>query len=442
MSKDNKGFTLVELIAILVILIIVFLIAINRVNDIMDKSEINSIKANSISYVNAANGVFTLSNAPKLYPDTVGLFSVDELDNMGVKVKGTKPDSGYIYNIDNKTIYGCLMYGKRRAVIENNKLSTVDTRKCELETGYNSNYRTYIGNYSGSEQVVTVEKSGEYLIEAWGAQGGSSDYNSFHAEGGYGAYARGFVYLNKDDVLYINVGGKGASVDYSTSRGAIFDKGIGYNGGGYANYSNNNSSHGGGGGATSIALQSGLLKNLSSSLDSILIVAAGGGGASTHANYPSYSGNGGSAGGYVGNDGITANTTCYNYGTGGNQESVGTYIACASDGRTNRNNAPAAPNFGLGSNATSNLSNSSTTYGGGGAGLYGGQSGYHAPGGGGSSYIGNTLLTRKSMYCYNCLETFADDTLTKSTNNYSEDPTAYYAKAGDGYAKITFIKEQ
>lgn len=83
------------------------------------------------------------------------------------------------------------------------------------------------------------------------------------------------------------------------------------------------------------------------------------------------------------------------------------------------------------------------TYAGGG-GYYGGNSGYHAPGGGGSGYIGNSLLTSKTMYCYQCQESNSDDENIKtiSTTKVSSNPVSEYAKIGNGYVKITYLGEE
>jgi len=152
------------------------------------------------------------------------------------------------------------------------------------------------------------------------------------------------------------------------------------------------------------------LKELAKSKDSVLIVAGGGGGAGTHVYETSYSGDGGSGGGAVAGSGITSNTTCYNYGTGGTQNSVGTYIACANDGRNDRNeNRPNDASFGLGSNYTQNYTSSGYAYSGGGAGWYGGQSGYHGPGGGGSSYLSQRAIEDGAMYGYNVEEAFTEN---------------------------------
>ena len=59
--------------------------------------------------------------------------------------------------------------------------------------------------------------------------------------------------------------------------------------------------------------------------------------------------------------------------------------------------------------------------------------------GGGSGYIGNSQLTNKAMYCYNCEESTEESTKTISTTNVSETPISKYAKKGNGYARITII---
>ena len=56
--------------------------------------------------------------------------------------------------------------------------------------------------------------------------------------------------------------------------------------------------------------------------------------------------------------------------------------------------------------------------------------------GGGSGYIGNSLLSNKVMYCYKCTASSSENTKTISTDNVSSTPISNYAKKGNGYAKI------
>ena len=77
---------------------------------------------------------------------------------------------------------------------------------------------------------ITLQ-AGDYLLEAWGAQGAS--YSTYQA-GGKGGYSKGTLSLTTSDTLYITVGGTN-----------------GYNGGGNAGQT-----YSSGGGATHIALSS------------------------------------------------------------------------------------------------------------------------------------------------------------------------------------------
>ena len=247
------------------------------------------------------------------------------------------------------------------------------------------------------EQTFTVPETGTYKLEVWGAQGGGTN-------GGYGAYSVGSIKLNKDQKLYINVGG-----NTSTGTG-------GYNGGGSVVENVY-----GGGGATHIATVSGLLSTLSSKTSNILIVAGGGGGEGN-----SYAGGGG--GGISGVNGVGDDK-----GTGGTQTAGGTSVASGSGGSMGGGTGA----FGIGGTGDWY----SESLGGGGGGYYGGGSGGgnggNGGGGGGSGYIGNSLLTDKYMYCYNCTTSTDTATKTNTTTNVSDTPTANYAKSGDGAARIT-----
>lgn len=264
--------------------------------------------------------------------------------------------------------------------------------------------------------TFTAPIAGDYKLETWGAQGGSASPTYF---GGYGGYSIGTISLSKGETLYVYVGGQGTS-----SSG-------GYNGGG-SNYSNGY----GGGGATHIAKKIGLLSNLSENISSILIVSGAGGGSINYNGSASASGKGGNAGGYIGGNGFYG-TWSKNPGKGGTQTEGGSYGLCQ-DG----NKCGQAGTFGQGGNkyngcTTEHCQANFQT--GGGGGLYGGGSARHTGAGGGSSYIGNSRLFDKSMYCYECTPSSDISTKTISTNCHSATPTTNCAKEGNGYAKITYI---
>ena len=99
-----------------------------------------------------------------------------------------------------------------------------------------------------------------------------------------------------------------------------------------------------GGGATHIGKASGLLNTLSNNISDIIIVAGGGGGTSFQTG--PYSGNGGSGGGYIGNNGTNTQSD-YVYGSGGSQTAGG-----SSGGGSKVNNEDRGLNgsFGQGGN--------------------------------------------------------------------------------------------
>ena len=257
-------------------------------------------------------------------------------------------------------------------------------------------------DYTGGEQTFTAPVSGTYKLETWGAQGTENTGTSGKTLGGYGGYSVGKAVINKANNLYVVVGNKAAI------------RGIPFNGGGKGDFP--------GGGATHIAINNNLgeLSNYVNSVSSLLMVAGGGGGDDAASGYetavtPIVSGSGG---GYIGNE------SPFRPGYGGTQTTGGSGYKNGS--------------FGKGGDSGSNSDSGS----GGGGGFFGGGSGSTGAwdcGGGGSGYIGNSLLTEKAMYCYNCAESNETSTKTISTSCVNATPTEKCAKSGNGYARITLI---
>ena len=280
-------------------------------------------------------------------------------------------------------------------------------------------------DYIGKEEQFTIPQSGYYKFEIWGAQGGG-----YKNTGGYGGYSVGKVYLEKDETIYINVGGQGTYSSVENSLG-------GYNGGGNGYYQTdykNKRYFSSGGGATHIATTSGLLSTLSSKVNNILIVAGGGGGGYVD-TADSVNNIGGSAGGIQGGNGQQTATGYGTFGYGGTQTSGGKAICNDSTCSSWSIRANSDGSFGKGGsyNVTAN---------GGGSGYYGGAGSIHVQSaGGGSGYIGNSLLTNKAMYCYNCVASSGTDTKTISTTCVNETAKEKCAKKGNGYAKITYLGE-
>ena len=249
--------------------------------------------------------------------------------------------------------------------------------------------------YTGLSYKFTAPTSSTYKLEVWGASGGGADITANSSRKGLGGYSEGEITLNKGDNLYINIGGQGS---YGNSAPG------GYNGGG--NSGSNNS--GSGGGATHIATKLGELSTFENDLNSLIIVAGGGGGSDDNSGDD---GSGGSAGGYISQGGfINGNETLSTQATQSN-------------------------GYAFGRGQTPTLRSDT---GGAGGGYYGGfaTNNYSGGGAGGSSYIGNSNLTNKEMYCYNCLETTSENIRTTTTTCRSTDPKEQCAKIGNGYARI------
>lgn len=397
--KNNKGFTLVELLAVVVVLAIIVVLALTKIKNSVKKGNQDAIVANGLVFIKAVNDEASQSRITNKYIDDE--YSVSSLYSMGLSLTGTKPDGGYVVIENGEVVSGCLSYKGEYAKIEQGVVSY--SKSCDLSQDY-----TYA--YLGSEEVFTATKKATYRIEVWGAQGG--DGNT--AEGGYGGYATGTIKLNQGDKLYINVGQQGGT--YSQVVGNLS-----YNGGGAAGRNGNYTSYiGSGGGATSVALSSGELKNLSGRISDVVIVAGGGGGADYWQSGSSIDSEGGGAGGgYIG---VNGKNISHTPGTGGTQTAGGA--------------GGNAGSFGLGASGPTGAPGGA----GGGGGFYGGgASRDNAGAGGGSGYIANTRLQNKAMYCFNCSISADEATLTITTSCASESPKSNCSKKGNGYVKITQV---
>lgn len=302
--------------------------------------------------------------------------------------------SNFIWDNDNWEIEITDMKDKDKCVInftkDTSNSNVVTIVKGESVTNSRQYKDTITYNYNGTDgtdgsvQTFTAPVTGNYNLQVWGASGGNSSSGYL---GGNGGYSKGTISLNKDDVLYIYVGGKGLNgVSGNTSQVG------GYNGGGKSSGSSSISYGigGSGGGATHIAKVDGLLSTLSTSTSNILLVAGAGGGAADYRGYI-----GGAGGGTTGTTGIGYNAS--RQATAGSQTTGGAPGYNATTEMTG--------SFGKGGDAYS-VSSRHTFSGGGGAGFYGGGGGsgrsgtnssysrYTSGGGGGSGYIDTYQMLR------------------------------------------------
>lgn len=261
-------------------------------------------------------------------------------------------------------------------------------------------------SYTGSVQTATLDP-GKYILECWGAQGGS--YSSYN--GGAGGYSIGTITLSQRTNLYIYVGGQPAT---QTSTGATSG---GFNGGGAGcSRTYNYSTYGqGGGGASDIRIGQ-------DSFYARVIVAGGGGGSSSEDSFTTKYGGGISGGSPVS-------------GYGATQTSAGTNGL-----------------FGQGGAATTSGTNYNYGSGGGGGGFYGGgacssysdSTNYRTYNGGGSGYVYTSNTA--SNYPSGCLlnsSYYLTNAQTISGNQNFQSPTGdtETGHVGNGYVKITKLTD-
>lgn len=288
-------------------------------------------------------------------------------------------------------------------------------------------------DYEGRPSQL-IFAAGNYKLQVWGAEGGSSTGNGGQpqrAHGGLGGYSEGVISFNEQTKLYIFVGGKGKSADSSdgseTSGG--FPDGGGTKTGHYDKYT---TVPGTGGGSTSVRIAS-------DSLYARVIVAGGGGGSSGSFYNINHGGFGGGENG--GN--------CY-YSS--RLQSQGSGTQTGSTPHPGNSVPGVAGTFGHGANGR--YKQGCDSGGGGGGGWYGGSGGGHGNsqdcpgGGGGSGWIftsashhawisgdssnSNQFLLNESHYLTNA-STIAGDSSFPSTSGQGNET----GHRGNGYAIIT-----
>ena len=178
---------------------------------------------------------------------------------------------------------------------------------------------TYIFDYpcDFKNECYPIEATfipGQYILETWGAQGGSFP----SIPGGKGGYSRGYLTIKTTIKAFLFIGAEG-----TTAEGNVFSI-FSFNGGG----NGKNGSPSSGGGGTDIRIGSESVYNR--------VIVSGGGGGSSKAYYKCIGGAGGGENGIIGekcheeghapgfgtqtNGGKTANTgTNGNFGSGGNK---------------------------------------------------------------------------------------------------------------------------
>ena len=301
-------------------------------------------------------------------------------------------------------------------------------------------------NFKGEPEQISLYQ-GKYKLEVWGAKGGDSTgetcykgsnytrYLQSSVQGGLGGYSQGILNLNKNETVYVYVGGKGCpsdSSDGSVTKGGFPDGGGTKTG----HYSGITTVPGTGGGSTSIRIGS-------NTNYSRVIVAGGGGGASGCCQFADP---GGFGGGQVGGN-CTYNSELQSQGAG---TQTGSTCGFGCGKTESRNGDPGQ--FGLG--ATGKYSQGYDSGGGGGGGWYGGGSGGHgnsnwvSSGGGGSGWTftegsfrewQSKDATNASKFALNSAYYLTDEKTIGGNQEFprTDGKGTECGHEGDGFAKIT-----
>ena len=152
MKGKNKGFTLVELLAVIVILALIALIATPIILNVINDAKKQAAKDSAYGYMDVVEK-YIVSSELEDKSIKERTYSVEELNNMGVSVKGSTPDNGNIeikegavknYNLGIDGYY-----------ITKDKVEKVSTTK-KIENGTEIYYNPETGKECKSSEAVST----------------------------------------------------------------------------------------------------------------------------------------------------------------------------------------------------------------------------------------------------------------------------------------------
>ena len=152
MKEKNKGFTLVELLAVIVILALIALIATPIILNVINDAKKQAAKDSAYGYMDAVEKYIVSSELEdKSIKD--GTYRVEDLNNMGVSVKGSTPDNGNI-EIKNSSVKSYDI-GIDGYVVSNGEVKKVSTTK-KINNGTAVYYNPETENKCSKEEAKST----------------------------------------------------------------------------------------------------------------------------------------------------------------------------------------------------------------------------------------------------------------------------------------------
>ena len=152
MKEKNKGFTLVELLAVIAILALIALIATPIILNVINDAKKQAAKDSAYGYMDAVEKYIVSSELEdKSIKD--GTYRVEDLNSMGVSVKGSTPDNGTI-KIENSSVksYDIGIDGYE---VNNGEVKKVSTTK-SFKNGTAVYYNPETGNKCSKEEAKST----------------------------------------------------------------------------------------------------------------------------------------------------------------------------------------------------------------------------------------------------------------------------------------------
>ena len=139
--KNNKGFTLVELLTIIIVLAIIIAIILPKVTKIVEKGKLDSANLSALGYMEDVEDYYIKNSKSDMNSnfDLDGEYIIEnghlkkDAEDHDINAKKTSPTDGYLTITRGDVIEGCLTIGDYRIEISNEKISETHKGSCQIK---------------------------------------------------------------------------------------------------------------------------------------------------------------------------------------------------------------------------------------------------------------------------------------------------------------------